>query len=139
MDSSDRTDRSDRASDRFGSSMRGAALGALEYLEARLALLRFEAKEAGRDLFVRVLCLLVAAGFCAIAYLALLVAAIGWISASREWPWPHVTGGAAALHLALAVLLILVAKRRFSRPPFQDSFAEWERDREWLEDFRETR
>jgi uncharacterized membrane protein YqjE len=137
MESSERSGRDDSVPDGFGSSMRGAAVGAIDYLEARLALLRFEAKEAGTDLVIRLVSFVVATGFCAIAYLALVAAVIGWISAAREWPWPAVTAGVALLHLLVAVILVAIARRRFSRSPFRDSLAELERDQEWLEDFRE--
>jgi uncharacterized membrane protein YqjE len=120
----------------FGDAISETLIGFARYCHARLNLLQFEAKEAGTDLAIRLVCFLVAGLFCVVCYLATLVGAIAWISISREWSWYVVTLVAAALHLLVAVILVAVGKRRFGRTPFRDSIAELKRDQEWLEEMR---
>ena len=113
-----------------------ALIGSVDCFQARLNLLQFEAKEAGTDLIIRLLCFLVAAMFCGLTYLIALVGGIAWLSIGRDWTWYKVTLIVAGIHLLIAVLLIAVGKRRFGRKPFRDSVDEFKRDREWLEEMR---
>ena len=47
----------------------GTLIGSLDYLHARLALLRLEAREAGGDLLLRLIGFIVAGAFCGLAYI----------------------------------------------------------------------
>ena len=113
-----------------------ALIGSVDCFHARLSLLQFEAKEAGTDLVVRLLCFLIAAVFCGLAYLIALVGGIAWVSMSQGWTWYKVTLIVSAFHILMAVLLVAIGKRRFGRKPFRDSVGEFKRDREWLEEMR---
>ncbi|MEX2580662.1 MAG: phage holin family protein [Verrucomicrobiales bacterium] len=121
---------------RLKNAVSETCLGFLDSLHARWDLLRLEAREAGRDLVLRLLCFLVAGLFCLLAYLAALTGAVAWLAASQGWEWYIVALVAAGIHLAGAVVLVLVGKRRFGRPPFRDSLAELKRDREWVDEMR---
>ncbi|MDF1739161.1 MAG: phage holin family protein [Verrucomicrobiales bacterium] len=120
----------------LGDAVIDALIGSVDCFHARLNLLQFEAKEAGTDLVVRLICFLVAAIFCGLAYLITLVGGIAWVSISQEWTWYKVTLIVAGIHLLLAVILVAIGKRRFGRKPFRDSVDEFKRDREWLEEMR---
>ena len=122
--------------DRLGDAVRKTLLGSLDYLHARLALLRFEAMEAGGDLLVRLVGIVVAAAFCGLAYLVALAGMIGWIAVAGNWAWYKVSLIIAGFHVLAAICLVLYARRRFGRPPFRDSLAELQRDRQWLEEIR---
>ena len=128
---------SDRPGSRgFGDAISETLIGFAAYCHARLNLFQFEAKEAGSDLAIRLLCFLVAALFCTVAYLAALVGAIAWIAVARDWEWYFVALAVAAGHLVVAAVLVAIGKRRFGKTPFRDSIAELKRDQEWLEEMR---
>ncbi|HQW28822.1 MAG: phage holin family protein [Verrucomicrobiales bacterium] len=122
--------------DRLGDALRKTLIGSLDYLHARLALLRLEAREAGGDLLLRLIGFIVAGAFCGLAYITALAGTIGWIATAGDWPWYKVTLAIAGFHLLVAVGLVLYAKRRFGQPPFRDSLAEFQRDRQWLGEIR---
>lgn len=123
--------------DGFGDALRRTLVGSLDYLHARLALLRYEAKEAGTDLVLRLAGFLVAALFACLAYIVALGGTIGWIAAAGDWAWYKVALIAALLHLLAAAGLVLFAKRKFGKAPFRDTLAEMQRDRQWLEELRD--
>jgi uncharacterized membrane protein YqjE len=60
--------------------------------------------------------------------------AIVWLIAkSQGWPWPRVALGAAALHLLAAVAAFLNLRSRLRRfKAFDETFNQFQRDREWL-------
>lgn len=122
---------------RLGDAFRRTLLGSLDYLHARLALLRFEAKEAGTDLLLRLVAFIIAGIFCSLAYIVALAGTIGWIADAGDWHWYKVSLIVAGVHLLGAVGLVFFAKRKFGRTPFRDSYAELQRDRQWLDEMRD--
>lgn len=103
-----------------------------EFLQARLGLIRLEAKEVGRGAARKMLAIILL-GLCALlAYLLLIAGVIGWIaSSSGAWSW---FGGAfafAGLHLVGAILAILYLKKP-SPPAFPITRSELSQDREWI-------
>jgi hypothetical protein len=134
MDSPDSSRKS--ATGGLGDAVVEALIGSVDCFHARLNLLQFEAKEAGIDLVVRLICFLVAAIGCGLAYLIALVGGIAWVSVGQSWTWHKVTLIVAGVHALIAVLLVAIGKRRFGRRPFRDSVDEFKRDREWLEQMR---
>lgn len=123
----------------LGDAVVETLVGFADYFHARLNLLQFEAKEAGSDLIIRLLCFLVAALFCGLAYLIALVGGIAWVSMSQGWTWYKVTLIVAGIHLLVTVILVAIGKRRFGRAPFRDSMDEFKRDQEWLEEMRRNK
>ena len=122
--------------DGLGDAVRRTLIGSLDYLHARLALLRFEVMEAGGDLLMRFVGFVVAGVFCVLAYFVALAGTIGWIAAAGDWAWYKIALIIAGFHVLAAICLFLYARRRFGRPPFRDSLAELQRDRQWLEEIR---
>lgn len=120
----------------IGESAAGILGSLLDYAHARVALFFLEAREARAAIGFRLACAAVGAFFLLIAWLALLAGGIGWLSRHQGWPWPAVTLAAAAGHLLAGLVLLAVAKRRFSEPPFRDSLRELEKDRHWLKRHR---
>ena len=102
-----------------------------EFAEARLELVRLEARDAGRQT-ARRLALAVAGGIAGSSAWALLMAGlVGWTSAMTGWPWwvPALILG--ILHLFPAVVA-LVLLRRPGPPAFPITRSELQKDREWL-------
>lgn len=115
----------------------GLLANLIDYLQTRISLLGLEAREARSQILARIVCGIAAGLFLALAWVALVVAGIGWVSRHFLWPWPLVTAGAALLHGLSALILLQAARRRFAEPPFRDSLNELEKDRQWLKRHRQ--
>ena len=113
-------------------SVRSWLASFLAYLELRLRLIGLESKEAGIHLLV--LALLFAgtvvffAGFLimlTVFLLYLLMLIFHW-----EWGWSALACG--GLLLLSSITAALIFRFRIVRPLFPTTFAEFEKDREWL-------
>ena len=113
-------------------SVRSWLASFLSYLELRLRLIGLESKEAGIHLLV--LALLFAgtvvffAGFLimlTVFLLYLLMLIFHW-----EWGWSALACGGLLLLSSIAAALIF--RFRIVKPLFPTTFAEFEKDREWL-------
>ncbi len=112
---------------------------AAEFVQARLELIRHEAREAGRQAARRAATAVVIAG-CAVLFWMLTVAGlIGLVAASRpDWAWWQITLAAGGLHLLVA-LACLLTLRRPGRPAFPLTRSELAKDQAWLETLKHKR
>ena len=99
--------------------------------ESRAAIMSLEAKDALNSGVAKFIPLAVCL-FCVFTAWALTVAAaIGNLAACTALKWFQVAFAMAGLHLVIAAVAWLIAKRR--RPtPFPVTRSEFEKDREWL-------
>jgi uncharacterized membrane protein YqjE len=110
----------------------------LTLISSRVALIELEFKEAAADKAKRGI-RMVAAVICVFFTWALLLAGgIAAVSNSTGWPWYWIAMAAAAAHLLLAVVFAMAAKSP-DHPPFPVTRAEFQKDREWIENFQKTR
>jgi len=103
------------------------------YLKARLELAGIEGKEAGIHLGIILGLAVLALGLVIFGYLFLvlfLVFLIGLAFGGNAWVW--VMLGAALIHLIVAGVLLLVAKKRLGVPLFPLTLEELKKDQEWL-------
>ncbi len=102
----------------------------LKHLHLRTQLALLEAREAGAHLGV-IAALLVGAMIVAVfAYVFLILTAV---FALAEWVegdlvWLKITAGATAVHVLLAVVLVLMAKRRLKTGVFEKTKEEFRKD-----------
>ncbi len=106
----------------------------IDHILARLSLFQLEAKEVRGELLFKLFVILTAFLFFALAYLTLLTGAIGMLTIHFDWSWPKVVLITGGIHLFVAFLLLIIAKKRLSQTAFRDSLKEIEKDRQWLED-----
>jgi len=110
----------------------------LTLIASRTRLLQLESKQAAKDGARRV-ALLVGVVFCAFFTWALLLAGlIAAVSKAAAWPWYWIAIGTAAVHLAAALLFARAAKSQRA-PAFPVTRAEFQKDREWIENFQKPR
>lgn len=116
----------------IGQSLQGWLGLLIEYFELRIRLLGLESKEAGLHVLGLALLLVSAltlfAGFLAmlvVFFLYLLTLLFGW-----SWGWSALTLGAALL--ILSIITMIIFRSRIAMPLFRASFAEFQKDREWL-------
>ncbi|GAA5484404.1 phage holin family protein [Haloferula sargassicola] len=102
-----------------------------EFVDARLGLIKLEAREAGREAARRTAIAVVIAGAALAAWALTLAGVIGWIARSAGWPWFFVALGAAVLHLLIAGIGALLLRQGSALFPLTRS--ELSKDREWLQ------
>ena len=116
-------------------SLAGSVLDAiLAYLDARVSLFKLESKEASGNLVRRAILLVCAGIFLIFGYFIAIIAGISLAAAHFDTPWEYVALGTAAAHATLGILALLIARTRFSRPLFEHTLKEIEKDRQWLQE-----
>ena len=108
----------------------------MSLIASRIALIQLEARETARQRARRVVGVLVAAICLFFTWALLLAGGIAAVSSATGCPWHWLTIGAAALHLLLALLLLAGGSAKPSAPAFPLTRAEFQKDREWIENFQ---
>jgi hypothetical protein len=75
---------------------------------------------------------------CALGYVFLIASAVVGVAHLAGISWPLVALAAAGLHFVIALVLLLVARNRITRPLFRTTLAELKKDREWLKNLDAT-
>jgi len=110
-----------------------ALIGALaEFFESRFALLAEESKAAAVQLLILAGCLIFALLLCALGYVFLITGAVVGLAHLAGISWPWIALAAAALHFIIALILLVIARSRITKPFFRATLAELKKDREWL-------
>jgi uncharacterized membrane protein YqjE len=116
-----------------------ALAGALaEFFESRFALLAEESKAAALQVLILAGCLIFAVLLCAIGYIFLITGAVAGLAHLVGISWPWIALAAAALHFIIALVLVLVARSRITKPFFRATLTELKKDREWLKNLQTT-
>ena len=116
-----------------------ALLNALaEFFESRFALLAEESKGAAVQLLILVGCLIFALLLCALGYVFLITGAVVGLAHLIGISWPWVALAAAVVHFIVALVLLLVARSRVTKPLFRATLSELKKDREWLKNLDAT-
>ncbi|WAC21284.1 phage holin family protein [Luteolibacter sp. SL250] len=102
---------------------------------SRIALVQLEFQQAAGSGLKRGILFAAAAILLLLAWIVLVAGGIGAISASAGWPWYWVTLSAGGIHLFIALILILIA-RKPGPATFEFTRAEFKKDREWLANFQ---
>jgi uncharacterized membrane protein YqjE len=103
-----------------------------EFFESRFVLLAQESKAAAVQLLILAACLILAGLLGALGYVFLITGAVAGLAYLAGISWPWIALAAAALHFIIALVLILVARSRITKPLFGITLAELKKDREWL-------
>jgi uncharacterized membrane protein YqjE len=107
----------------------------LTLVASRVSLIQLESKQAAKDgasRLARLIAVVICLFFC---WALALAGGIAAISQATGTAWFRIAMIAAAIHLAAAILLALSAKGR-STPAFSVTRAEFQKDREWIENFQ---
>jgi uncharacterized membrane protein YqjE len=109
-----------------------------EFFESRFALLAEESKAAAVQVLILAGCLIFAVLLCALGYVFLITGAIVGLAHLAGISWPWIALAAAALHFIIALVLLLIAWSRITKPFFRATLAELKKDREWLRNLEAT-
>lgn len=108
----------------------------MSLIASRIALIQYEARETARRRMLHVVCVIVAAICLFFTWALLLAGGIAAVSSTSGWPWHWLAIGAAALHLLLALILLNTGSAKPAAPAFPLTRAEFQKDREWIENFQ---
>jgi uncharacterized membrane protein YqjE len=109
-----------------------------DFFESRFVLLAQESRVALVQLLVLAICLVVAAILVAVGYIFLVITAIAGLAQLAGISWLWITLAAAGVHFVIALVLLLVARTRITKPLFPVTASELKKDREWLKNLDET-
>jgi len=116
-----------------------ALLNALaEFFESRFALLAEESKGAAVQLLILVGSVIFALLLCALGYVFLITGAVVGLAHLIGISWPWIALAAAVVHFIVALVLLLVARSRVTKPLFRATLTELKKDREWLKNLDAT-
>ena len=116
-----------------------ALLNALaEFFESRFALLAEESKGAAVQLLILLGCVIFALLLCALGYVFLITGAVVGLAHLVGISWPWIALAAAVVHFIVALVLLLVARSRITKPLFRATLTELKKDREWLKNLDAT-
>jgi uncharacterized membrane protein YqjE len=109
-----------------------------EFFEGRFALFAQESKTALWQLVVLMACLILALVLCVLGYVFLIVSAVVGLAhlAGISWVWTALA--AAGGHFVVALILLLLARSRMTKPLFRATLTELEEDRAWLKNLDAT-
>ena len=102
------------------------------FFETRAALIAKESRTAFAQLLVLAACLVAAALVFAFGYIFLIAAAIVALANGAQISWLWTALAAAVLHFVLALVFLLIARSRMTKPMFRASAEELKKDSEWL-------
>jgi len=109
-----------------------------DFFESRFALLAQESKAAAVQVLILAGCLILAVVLCALGYIFLITGAVVGVAHLAGVSWPWIALAAAAVHFIIAMVLLLVAYSRITKPVFRATLAELKKDREWLKNLDAT-
>jgi uncharacterized membrane protein YqjE len=104
----------------------------MDFFQSRLALVAHESKAAAVQLLILVVSVALALALCVMGYVFLIVSVIAGLAHLLGVSWPVVALVVAAVHFLIAVVLLLVARSRVTKPLFRETVTELKKDREWL-------
>ena len=109
-----------------------------EFCEGRFALFAQESKAALVQLLVLAACSILALVFCVLGYVFLIASGVVGLAnlAGISWLWMALV--AAGAHFVIALVLLLVARSRMTKPFFRATLTELKEDREWLKHLNAT-
>jgi uncharacterized membrane protein YqjE len=109
-----------------------------EFFERRFALFAQESKAALMQLLVLAACLVLALVFCVLGYVFFIASAVVALAhlAGISWVWTALA--AAGAHFVVALMPLLVARSRMTKPLFRATLTELKEDREWLKNLDAT-
>jgi uncharacterized membrane protein YqjE len=109
-----------------------------EFFESRFALLAAESKTAAVQVLILAGCLIFAVLLCVLGYVFLITGAVVGLAHLAGISWPWIALAAAGLHFMIALVLLLIARSRITKPFFRATLAELKKDREWLRNLEAT-
>ena len=110
----------------------------MSLIASRVALIQLESKDAAGGAIRSAALILAACGCVFFSWALLLAGMISQISALTDWPWRYIALGIAGIHLLAGLIMARFAIRRSPGASFPITCAEFQKDREWIENFQKN-
>jgi uncharacterized membrane protein YqjE len=108
------------------------------FCESRFELFAQESKSALVNIVVLVGCIAIAALFCGIGFVFLLVGAVAGLAHALHISWIWIAVAVALLLFVLALVCIVIVRTRMKKPMFRATVTELKKDSEWLKNLEKT-
>ena len=108
------------------------------FFESRFVLVAQESKAALVQMLILAGCLILALLLCVLGYIFFITGAVVGVAHLVGISWHWVALVAAGVHFVVALVLLLVARSRITKPLFRATVAELKKDREWLRNLDAT-
>jgi TRAP-type C4-dicarboxylate transport system permease small subunit len=108
-----------------------------DFFESRFALLAQESRVALVQLLVLAICLIVASVLVVFGYIFLIISAIVGLAHLAGISWLWITLAAAGVHFVIALVLLLIARRRITKPQVPETTSEIKIDLKCLKNLDE--
>ena len=109
----------------------------MSLIAARFALIQIESKVVGKEIARRGFLLVGVVGCFFFTWAFLLVGGVAALAEVVRCPWYWIAMGVGILHLVVALILLRLAKPS-GNSQFPFTRAEFQKDREWIENFQKT-
>jgi uncharacterized membrane protein YqjE len=109
-----------------------------EFFADRFALVAQESKMALMQLVVLGACLVLAMVVSLLGYIFLIASAIIGVAQLAEISWVWTALAAAGAHFVVALVLLLIARNRITKPFFRMTLTQLKEDREWIKTLKLT-
>jgi uncharacterized membrane protein YqjE len=113
-------------------SVQNGVAAILHYLELRLKLIGLESKAAGVHLLVLALLFISTVLFFGGFFLMLIVFLLYFLMLIFHWEWGWSTLACGGVLLVLSIIAGSILRFRITRPIFQTTLAEFQKEREWF-------
>lgn len=136
----DETTRSRRPAGHGGlfNSLLAVISALIDFFQSRAALVAAESKAALVQCAVLAICLLAALMLAVFGYIFLIASVIVGIAHAAQISWIWIALVAAGVHFFFAVLCLLIARARMTKPMFRATSDELKKDVEWLKTLNTT-
>ena len=114
------------------------ASAVMDFFESRFALFAQESKTAAVQVLILAGSVVFALLLSALGYVFLITGVVVGLAHLVGVSWPWIALAAAAVHFVFALVLLLVARSRITKPLFHATLAELKKDREWLKNLDAT-
>jgi uncharacterized membrane protein YqjE len=108
------------------------------FFESRFALFFQESKAALIQVLCLAACLIAAVMLFAFGYIFLVASIVVGIAHAVQVSWIWIALGAAVMHFLVALIFVLVARSRVTKPLFRATASELKKDSEWLKNLHAT-
>ena len=109
-----------------------------DFFESRFALFAQESKTAAVQVLILAGSVVFALLLCALGYVFLITGAVVGLAHLIGISWPWIALAAAVVHFIVALVLLVVARSRVTKPLFRATLTELKKDREWLKNLDAT-
>jgi uncharacterized membrane protein YqjE len=110
----------------------------MSLIASRVTLIQLESKEAAKGGIRRATFIFAACGCLFFSWALVLAGGVSLVAHLASWPWSYVALGGAAIHLLAGLFLGRLALKSPQGTAFPITRAEFQKDREWIENFQKT-